>query len=39
MLKVINVKEYEGGLDRAISYIHGKWGNCVRQCNFDPLAV
>jgi len=27
MIRVINVKEYQGGLKEGICYIHGKWGN------------
>ena len=27
MIEIVNVKEYSGGLDKAIRYIHGKWGN------------
>lgn len=27
MLKIVNVKEYDGGTDQAINYIHGIWGN------------
>lgn len=32
MYKIINVKEYKGGLDKAVAYIHGKWG---RKENFN----
>ncbi len=27
MFKIVNVKEYGGGLDRAVDYIHSKWGS------------
>ncbi|EOD01168.1 GNAT family N-acetyltransferase [Caldisalinibacter kiritimatiensis] len=27
MLKLVNAKEYEEGIDKAIEYIHGVWGN------------
>lgn len=27
MLKIINAKEYPGGIGAAVDYIHGKWGN------------
>lgn len=27
MLEIINVKEYTKGIDKAIEYIHGVWGN------------
>lgn len=26
LYQIVNVKDYEGGLDRAVAYIHGKWG-------------
>ncbi len=27
MLEIVNVKEYSGGIDKAVNYIHGVWGN------------
>ncbi len=27
MYKIINVKDYEDGLEKGVAYIHGKWGN------------
>lgn len=27
MIKVVNVKDYAEGIDKAIEYIHGAWGN------------
>ncbi len=27
MLKIVNVKEYDGGIDKAVKFIHGVWGN------------
>lgn len=32
MLKIVNIKDYEGGLEEAISYYHSKWGT---QNNFS----
>lgn len=32
MIKIVNVKNYAGGLDEAVRYIHGKWGSDE---NFD----
>lgn len=27
MVEVVNVKEYSGGIDKAVDYIHGVWGS------------
>ena len=27
MVNIVNVKDYSGGLDTAVDYIHGIWGN------------
>lgn len=27
MIEIVNVREYSGGLDEAVKYIHSKWGN------------
>ena len=27
IMKIVNVKEYQGGIESAIAYIHDKWGS------------
>ena len=31
-MKIVNVKDYPGGIDSAVAYIHDKWGN---EDNYD----
>lgn len=37
-LQIIDAHEYEGGIDAAVSYIHGKWGS-ERNLNFYRDAI
>jgi GNAT superfamily N-acetyltransferase len=32
---IVNVKDYPGGIDRSIAYIHGKWGNPANYSFYD----
>ncbi len=39
MPEIINVKDYSGGLDKAVDYIHGVWGNENKQrFYYDAIA-